>query len=254
MKGLRIIALLFTTIKLLVAVPCVLYATYLLVVVGWNRDDLIVLSIVLGAIGLGYPFSLIQTKRTTGFETWVIVILSAFPFCSTMFLLPIGDTDSWAPRAVALLLPILTLTDFFLSTKLQAEPGKLSSVTLALTIGCVVLSLAIVLYFAFRGRPYQSLAIVFQGDSNDLHQSTVVPTLDTPMPKGRNVVWCATLQMAWNRLGEDVLHQPPHVQGAETVVSRLNRCSLAKTICHPIPIWQPQDLPRTVLRKRSEKK
>ena len=51
----------------------------------------------------------------------------------------------------------------------------------------------------------------------------VVPTLDTPMPKGRNVVWCATLQMAWNRLGEDVLHQPPHVQGAETVVSRLNR-------------------------------
>jgi hypothetical protein len=48
------------------------------------------------------------------------------------------------------------------------------------------------------------------------------------MPKGRNVVWCATLQMAWNRLGEDVLHQPPHVQGAETVVSRLNRAQFGE--------------------------
>ncbi len=46
------------------------------------------------------------------------------------------------------------------------------------------------------------------------------------MPRHKNVVWCGTLQLAWNRLGKDVLHQPPRVRGAEAVVSRLNQAQL----------------------------
>ena len=46
------------------------------------------------------------------------------------------------------------------------------------------------------------------------------------MPKGKNVIWCGTLQLAWNHLGKDILHAPPNVQGAETVASRLNESQL----------------------------
>jgi len=58
-----------------------------------NNGSLIALIILLGVIGLGYPFYLIRTKR---FVMQVIVIFSAIPFCSTFILLPIGDLDSWA--------------------------------------------------------------------------------------------------------------------------------------------------------------
>ena len=74
--------------------------------------------------------------------------------------------------------------------------------------------------------PYSLPPVAFSGDSRDLRQSVIVPTLDTPMPKGKNVVWCGTLQLAWNRLGKDVLHKQPQVQGAEEVVSRLNQAQL----------------------------
>lgn len=76
--------------------------------------------------------------------------------------------------------------------------------------------------------PYTPPPLAFSGDSEDLQQSVVVPTLDTPMPKGKNVVWCGTLQLAWNRLGKDVLHELPNVQSAEAVVSRLNRMQLGE--------------------------
>lgn len=94
-------------------------------------------------------------------------------------------------------------------------------ILLAIVIGAAV-------YFSSRGQPYQSPAIAFQGDSEALRQSAVVSTLDTPMPKGKNVVWCATLQMAWNHLGKDVLHQPPQIEGAEAVVSRLNQAKFGE--------------------------
>lgn len=33
------------------------------------------------------------------------------------------------------------------------------------------------------------------------HEDTVVtPTLDSPMVAGKNMVWCATFQMAWDEL------------------------------------------------------
>ncbi len=72
-----------------------------------------------------------------------------------------------------------------------------------------------------KGR-YAPPGVAFEGNSADLHQSVVVPTLETLVPEGKNVIWCGTMQLAWNRLGEDVLNQPPNVTGAETVALRLN--------------------------------
>lgn len=50
----------------------------------------------------------------------------------------------------------------------------------------------------------------------------MLPTLDEPLPKGKNAVWCASFQMAWDRLATDVLKQPPQVSGAEALCARLN--------------------------------
>ena len=76
--------------------------------------------------------------------------------------------------------------------------------------------------------PHTPPPVAFSGESKDLRQSVVLPTLDTSMPTGKNVVWCGTIQLAWNRLGKDVLHQPPQVQGAEAVVSRLNQAKFGE--------------------------
>jgi hypothetical protein len=96
---------------------------------------------------------------------------------------------------------------------------------LAAFLGTVLLVIGGV-YFSTRGRPYQPPSFGFHGESKDLRQSVVVPTLDTPMPKGRNVVWCGTTQLGWKHLEKDVLHAPPVIPGAEPVISRLNRALL----------------------------
>jgi len=33
------------------------------------------------------------------------------------------------------------------------------------------------------------------------HGTTLTAVLDTPVPEDKNLLWCATLQMAWDRAG-----------------------------------------------------
>ncbi len=63
----------------------------------------------------------------------------------------------------------------------------------------------------------------FDGDSAKLERTVVVPTLDTPMPKGRNVIWCASFQIAWNHLRDDVIKEPIRLASAQDVADRLNK-------------------------------
>jgi hypothetical protein len=56
----------------------------------------------------------------------------------------------------------------------------------------------------------------------------VVPTLDAPIPEGKSAVWCASFQVAWNRLAEDVVKGPPQIRGAEEPCRRLNGASVGE--------------------------
>ena len=47
---------------------------------------------------------------------------------------------------------------------------------------------------------YAPPPMAFSGDSSAAKQTVVVPTLDTPMPKGKNVIWCGTIQLCWDGL------------------------------------------------------
>lgn len=75
-------------------------------------------------------------------------------------------------------------------------------------------------------KPHELGVPTFQGDSGWLKETVIVPTLDTPVPPGKNAIWCASFQLAWNCLKNDVIGEPVKVAGADTVTDRLNGSSV----------------------------
>lgn len=74
--------------------------------------------------------------------------------------------------------------------------------------------------------PYKKTAVTKQAktvDTADLKQTSVVATLDCPMPEHQNVIWCSTFQMAWDKLKNDIIGEPVKVPDAEKLVARLNQ-------------------------------
>ncbi len=63
----------------------------------------------------------------------------------------------------------------------------------------------------------------FDGSSEALQQTVILPTLDTPIPEGKSAIWCASFQLAWNKLKNDIAKGSIRVQGAEVVAERLNQ-------------------------------
>jgi len=63
-------------------------------------------------------------------------------------------------------------------------------------------------------------ALVSRAD--ELKHTVVMPHLDYPIKPGTNVLWCATMQVAWNELcamaGEDI-----HMQNEDPMVGKLNK-------------------------------
>ena len=80
--------------------------------------------------------------------------------------------------------------------------------------------------------PDPSIEITYDGNSTGLEHTVILPTLDTPMPKGKNVIWCSSFQLAWNQLKDNVIAEPVKLIGAEEIANRLN---LAKQSRADIP-------------------
>jgi hypothetical protein len=79
---------------------------------------------------------------------------------------------------------------------------------------------------AGRSRPADPVTPpTFAGDSTGLRDTVIVPTLDTPFPEGKSAVWCASFQLAWDRLKRDVAGEPVRVANAEQPCDRLNRAA-----------------------------
>src|SRR5262245_9268404 len=83
-------------------------------------------------------------------------------------------------------------------------------------------------YRATAGRPYEPPPMAFRGPSDQLRQTLVVPTLDSPIEDGKTVVWCASFQLAWNRLRDDIARGPVRLDGALAVADRLNHGELSE--------------------------
>ncbi len=62
----------------------------------------------------------------------------------------------------------------------------------------------------------------FNGTTKELEATVVVPTLDTPLPQGKNVIWCASFAMAWEALADEVVGDPIQLDEGQEVADRLN--------------------------------
>src|SRR5262249_25434097 len=94
----------------------------------------------------------------------------------------------------------------------------------------------VVLVFRRRGvlpEPPPSGPRSFDGPSTSLRQTIVVPALDSPIPEGKSALWCASFQLAWDRLMKDVAKGPVEVQNAETVARRLNGAAYPEASLDP---------------------
>lgn len=92
-------------------------------------------------------------------------------------------------------------------------------------VGGTVALLAIASWYVYTHRSNTDFdtAISLVANSDDLKQTAIVPTLDSPVPKGKSAIWCASFQFAWNRLKEDVVKEPIQLANAQPVADRLNR-------------------------------
>jgi hypothetical protein len=94
-------------------------------------------------------------------------------------------------------------------------------VVVALIVAAVVWFTGLGSYLRERAA-YAPTPATFSGTSDSLHQTVVVPTLDSPCPPNRNIIWCSSFQLAWNELKDKVVRAPLEVSGAEEIASRLN--------------------------------
>ena len=66
-------------------------------------------------------------------------------------------------------------------------------------------------------------------NSTELKETSIVATLDCPMPEHKNVIWCSTFQIAWYRLKNDIIGEPVKVPEAKELAERLNNAEVSKT-------------------------
>lgn len=62
----------------------------------------------------------------------------------------------------------------------------------------------------------------WNGPSDKLSSTLIVPTLDTPIATGKNVIWCSSFQVAWNHLKNDIIKEPVQLANAQLIADRLN--------------------------------
>jgi hypothetical protein len=76
-------------------------------------------------------------------------------------------------------------------------------------------------------------AFSFDGSSDQLQQTVIVPTLDTPIPDGKSAIWCASFQIAWNKFKTEVARGPVQIKGAELAAERLNQAEQSEQDLEP---------------------
>jgi hypothetical protein len=86
-------------------------------------------------------------------------------------------------------------------------------------------------------RSYSPPPFTFEGDSDQLKETVVVPTLDSPLPAGKSAVWCVSFQLAWNHLRDDVVRGPIRLANAQPIADRLNVAAHAEDDLAPDAVF-----------------
>jgi hypothetical protein len=111
-------------------------------------------------------------------------------------------------------------------------PAIVAVVVVLAVAGGVFRSMGLGSYLGQR-QEYASKTETFSGSSESLRQTVVVPTLDSPCPPGKNVIWCSSFQLAWNEVRDKVIGAPLSVIGAEEMAARLNTAKQSSSDLEP---------------------
>ena len=69
----------------------------------------------------------------------------------------------------------------------------------------------------------QENELTIDGESRELKATYVVPTLDAPIQKGMNAIWCASFLSAWKTVETDLAKEPLSLQGSPEIALALNK-------------------------------
>jgi hypothetical protein len=92
--------------------------------------------------------------------------------------------------------------------------------------------------------------LTFDDSSDELRETVIVPTLDAPIPNGKSAVWCASFQLAWNRLKDDVAGEPIRLAKAQEIADRLNRAGSSESDLEPDSVYAAAGFARDGIVKR----
>ena len=107
-----------------------------------------------------------------------------------------------------------------------SRSGSVRNIALS-ALGIIVFVAGVYLWVNWT--TYTPLPRTFNGNSSDLADLTILPTLDTPSPDGKSVLWCSSFQLAWNELKSDIVHEPIRIEHAEAECDRLNRAQQSRS-------------------------
>jgi len=130
----------------------------------------------------------------------------------------------WFP--ITLIALVMALTSWKLSRRILKEsPFRISVVfAVLLSIAAVALGIRTTNYVDYLQQriEYSKVTPTYSGGSDSLSQTIIIPTLDSPLIGGKNIIWCSSFQLAWNKVKDDVLGEPLQVVEAEEIAARLN--------------------------------
>ena len=101
--------------------------------------------------------------------------------------------------------------------------------------------------------PEDAVEKSFNGSSEGLRQTEVVPTLDTPLSEGKSAVWCSSFQLAWNELNQEVFKGSVRLRNAQDVADRLNRAKQTKADLAPGSYYAAAGLVRDGIVERIQR-
>ena len=109
---------------------------------------------------------------------------------------------------------------------------KKKPITIFLSILLAVVSVVLIWRYT-REWSHYTPPVLEPVSSTHLPGTVIVPALDTPLVKPGNAVWCATFQVAWNRILDDVIGGPLKIANAQPVADRLNSSLVADNVLPP---------------------
>ena len=105
----------------------------------------------------------------------------------------------------------------------KARVGTVCAIIAGLLAVGAILWTTVLGNYVQQSMEYSRTIETFSGKSDSLERTAIVPTLNSLCPQNKNVVWCSSFQLTWNRMRDGVIGEPVEVIGAEELAARLNK-------------------------------